>query len=448
MISIILFLIYLTIIYWSFGRLPLFAHSSFSRIGLSVLFSLKLAFSIATVLVYTYYYTDRSYADIYKFFDDSQVIYDAIGEHPKACIKIVTGIRYHADDPEIKQVIAPTHHFDKKEGGMIEANHRLIIRFHTILRFISHGSVYIHSLIFCFLSFIGCVAAYRALQPFFEYGHERLLVIPVFLMPSILFWSSGLLKETLVMFFFGMLLFSAFRLLSLGNIFTNLVIITVCILFLYLLKPFIALSFLASYYIMATINFKGYIRIIAGLVGLGIVLWIFYAHNTFVCEVMARLISKRNEFVQLGLKMKAGSLADSTLRDPDCTGALNLIPSAMYNMFFQPFVWSRGLFEKVFGVENLFVLLFTISALFYFKRPKRAKLQLAVFSLTFFLLNYLLIGITVPIIGALVRYKIFGFMFYLILVFSFMSLRKLISDFRKIQIGQNLLSKAQKLVFK
>jgi hypothetical protein len=41
---------------------------------------------------------------------------------------------------------------------------------------------------------------------------------------------------------------------------------------------------------------------------------IFYAHNTFVGEVMARLISKRNEFVQLGLKMKAGSLADSTLR--------------------------------------------------------------------------------------------------------------------------------------
>jgi hypothetical protein len=448
LIALILFIAYFALIIRSFGKLPLFANSTFSRIGLTTLFSIKLAFSIATVLVYTYYYTDRSYADIYKFYDDSEVIYSSLGQHPKACFKIVTGIKYDKDNAEIKQVLSNTHHFDKKEGGLIEANHRLIIRMHTVLRFFSYGCIYIHALFFCFLSFIGLVALYRALQPFFEYGQGRLLVIPIFLVPSILFWSSAPLKETLVMFFLGLLMFTSFRLLELRNIFLNLAISITCVIFLYLLKPFIALSFLASFYIMATVNFKNYKRIIAILFGIAIVLWVSYGHHAFLCDVMSSLISKRNEFVSLGLKMKAGSLVDTDIIEPGCTAPLHLIWPAMYDMFLQPFIWSKGAFEKVFGLENLLVIIFTGTALFYVKRPKRAKLQLAVFCFVFFVLNYALIGITVPIIGALVRYKIFGLLFYLILIFSCISLRKIISDINRLTYGQKILQKAKKLIFR
>jgi hypothetical protein len=245
-----------------------------------------------------------------------------------------------------------------------------------------------------------------------------------------------------------MLIFSAFKLLDLKNILANIAISIVCFLFVYTLKPFIAFSFLAAFYLMATGNLKSYARIIAGLVGVGIVLWIFYAHNTFICEIMSSLIAKRNEFIALGLKMKAGSLTDSTIREAGCTVPLRLLPSGIYNMFMQPAVWSKSLFEKIFGLENLLILLFSVVALFYFKQPKRAKRQLVVFSTVFFGLNYALIGITVPIIGALVRYKVFGLLFYLILVFSLMSLRKFISDIQKLPFGLKMLQGAKKLLLR
>jgi hypothetical protein len=89
-----------------------------------------------------------------------------------------------------------------------------------------------------------------------------------------------------------------------------------------------------------------------------------------------------------------------------------------------------------------------VVALFYFKQPKRAKRQLVVFSTVFFGLNYALIGITVPIIGALVRYKVFGLLFYLILVFSLMSLRKFISDIQKLPFGLKMLQGAKKLLLR
>ncbi|MBS1684804.1 MAG: hypothetical protein JSS76_08625 [Bacteroidetes bacterium] len=447
LIDLSLFVLYLAVMLWSFERLPLLSHSRLSRRGLTVFFGLKLLFSVATVFVYTYYYTDRATADIYKYFDDSQVIYDAIEEHPRVCFHVITGIGYDKDDPELKAVIHPTQHFDKREDGIGEVNNRLVIRLHVLLRFLSHGNIYIHTLFFCFLSFIGCVALYRALQPFFEYGQGRLLILPIFLVPSILFWTSGMLKETLVMCFLGLLAFSAFRVLSFQNVFTNLVLMVCWMVLLYLVKPFIALSFLAAFYVMATVNFKGLPRIITILLGISLALGVLYLHQTFICEAMASLIVKRNDFIHLGLAMKAGSLADTSIREATCTEPLKLIPAAIYNVFLQPALWSHGAMNKLFGLENTVVLLLAILSLRYFKRPKRAKMQLAAFSLVFVFLNYAVVGITIPIIGALVRYKVFGLLFFLILVLSNISIRKFISDIKRVHGGENLLLRASKFVF-
>lgn len=447
LIDLALFTLYLAVMLWSFDRLPLFAHSNLSRKGLTAFFSLKLLFSIATVLVYTYYYTDRSHADIYKYFDDSKVIYDAIGEHPRVSFHVITGIGYDKDDPELKAVIHPTQHFDKKEDGIGEVNNRLVIRLHVLLRFISHGNVYIHTLFFCFLSFIGCVALYRALQPFFEYAQGRILILPIFLVPSILFWTSGMLKETLVMCLLGLMAFSAFRVLSFQNIVTNLVLTVVWILLMYLVKPFIALSFLAGFYVMATVNFKGLPRVITILLGIAIAMGVLYLHQTFICEAMASLITKRNDFVQLGQAMNAGSLSDTTIREATCTEPFKLIPSAIYNVFLQPAIWSPGVMNKLFGLENTLVLVFALVSLHYFKRPKRAKMQLAAFSLVFILLNYSIVGITIPIIGALVRYKVFGLLFFVILILANISIRKFISDIKRLPLPSNLLLRSTKFLF-
>jgi hypothetical protein len=433
---------------WSFGRLPLFRNSGLSSRGLSVLFGIKLVFSISIVLVYTYYYTDRSYADIYKYFDDGNTIYSSIGAHPKASLKIITGIGFDRSDPEIKEVLANTHHYDKKDDSFLESNHRQIIRINTVLRFFSDGSIYIHSLFFCFLSFIGLVALYRTLILFFEKGTGQILIIPVFLIPSVLFWSSGLLKETLVIFFLGMLFFTSVKLFAMKNIFVNMLLSLLCMRFLYMAKPFIALSFLISFYIMGTFYFKGYLRVVSVLVATLAVTWFLYAHNTFICEIMSSLISKRNEFVALGLKMKAGSLVDEQVYKCSCLAPLKLVPMGIYNMFMQPFLWSHGLFEKLFGFENLIVLLLTIMTAFVFQKPKGTKLQLAVFCFVFFVLNYTLIGITVPIIGALVRYKIFGLLFYLTMLVCLVDLNKIISIANKSAKSTFLLQKAQKMLFK
>ena len=448
MIIAILFIFYLILMFWSLGRVSLFRNSSLSVKGLSFLFAIKLIFSIGLVLVYTYYYTDRGYADIYKYFDDGKTIYESIHLHPEAAFKVITGIGYDHSDPDIARVLANTQHFDKRGDGFMEPNHHLIIRLNAVLCFFSRSNIFINSLFLCFLSFMGSVALFRALEQFFEKGTGYVLILPIFLLPSILFWSSGPLQETLVISCLGLLVFTSMKLASMKNILVNLILSALFLEFLYLAKPFIALSFLISLYVMATFHFKGYIRIISVLVASLFALWFLYAHNTLICGIMSSLVSKRNDFVALGLNMKAGSLVDSRILDGDCLTPLKLIPLGLYDMFFQPFVWSHGLFEKLFGAENLAVALLSIFTLFCFKKPKGSKLQLAAFCLTFFMFNYLLIGITIPIIGALVRYKIFGLLFYLIFIVCLIDLNKIISILNGSKGLYFFLQRGKKLLFK
>jgi len=448
LIALILFLFYLAVAYRSLSVLPLFRHSGLSQRGLSVLFSIKLVFGIALLLVYTFYYTDRGAADIYKYYDDAEEICAHMSTHPGATFKVITALGYDSADADIRYVLANTHHFDKKDGGFLESNHHLIIRANAILHFFSYGSIYIHTLIFCFLSFIGAVALYRALLPFFEEGSGRILVIPVFMIPSVLFWSSGLLKETLVMLCLGTLIFAAMKVLEARNLIANIILTALSLHFLYLTKPFLAISFVISFYLMVTFFFKGYIRIISTLIATLVVIWFLYAHHTFICEILESVISKRNEFVALGLKKGAHSLLDETIYPVTCTQPLMLLPGGMYNMFMQPFIWSHGLFDKLSGLENLLVLAFTAVLFFFFKRPRRTKLQLAVFCLSFFLLNYALIGVTVPIVGALVRYKVFGLMFYITLILTCIDLDKFISTIKNIKVLNFILPKTIFFLFR
>jgi len=59
---------------------------------ISLLFLLKLVFGFTLWVIYTFYYTDRATADIYKYFDDSKIIYDTLKTNPIDYFKLLFGI--------------------------------------------------------------------------------------------------------------------------------------------------------------------------------------------------------------------------------------------------------------------------------------------------------------------------------------------------------------------
>ncbi len=69
-------------------------------------------------------------------------------------------------------------------------------------------------LVFSWLSFIGAVFFYRAFTLTFANGDHRRYALMLFLMPSLIFWTADISKESLMMFSLGLIAFGAAKFLA------------------------------------------------------------------------------------------------------------------------------------------------------------------------------------------------------------------------------------------
>jgi len=83
-------------------------------------------------------------------------------------------------------------------------------------------------------------------------------------------------------------------------------------------------------------------------------------------------------------------------------------PYAFLNAFFRPYFWENG-YSKInlfFFLENIFFFVLFIYAMFHFKKVRKRHYNLALICFLTILSLSFIIGITTPISGAIVRYRI------------------------------------------
>ena len=186
-------------------------------------------------LIYTRYYTDRATADIFRYFDDSEILYQSLFTHPYDYIRMLTG--YDSASTDLQ------HYYDAMRNwyntDMVFNDTRTMIRFSAFLKLFSLGTYDPHAVVMCFLSLCGLTALYRFFTSFIE-GKELVLLVAVFLMPSTLIWTSGLIKEAFLIFSLGMLLNTLYNLIEKKEVtrrnFWQLIIFLCCLFFI---KPYI-----------------------------------------------------------------------------------------------------------------------------------------------------------------------------------------------------------------
>ena len=200
-------LLFILLIY----KLRFFAIEGFSKRSLIIVFLLKIAAGVFMYMIYTYYYTDRNTADIFKYFDDSKVMYDALWKHPLDSVKMLTGIGN--DSPYFDVYYKQMNNWYRVFESNIYNDSHTIIRFNAFIRLFSFGYFNVHTVFMCFLSFTGLVALYKFFVVYMR-DKKKELFFAVFLIPSVLFWGSGVLKEAILLFGMGVMLFNLGAMLS------------------------------------------------------------------------------------------------------------------------------------------------------------------------------------------------------------------------------------------
>ena len=92
--------------------------------------------------------------------------------------------------------------------GLINDN-QTIIRFNALIQFFSFGNYQIHNILFNLLSFTGLLAIWKFFKTKFEVK-KWMLLLSLFLFPTVLLWTSGVLKESILIFALGFFLYFFF----------------------------------------------------------------------------------------------------------------------------------------------------------------------------------------------------------------------------------------------
>ena len=83
------------------------------------------------------------------------------------------------------------------------------------------------------------------------------------------------------------------------------------------------------------------------------------------------------------------------------------IPTAIANVFFQPTLFTiKNVLQLFSWIENMWLLVLIVVAILFFDKKIVLQKEVLVFCILFALIQFALIGLTTPVVGAMVRYKV------------------------------------------
>ncbi len=390
------------------------------------IFLLKIAAGITLGIIYTRYYTDRKTADIFKYFDDSGIIFNTLFTNPWDFFRMLTGI--DSGNTDLQQYYERMTSWNNSDN--IYNDNRNLIRLNTLLRFVSMGHYYVHTVFMCFISLCGLTGIYRVLNEEVK-GKSWELTGAVFLLPSVIFWNSGMLKDGLMIFAFGILFYNFHLLITRGWKTTRIIVILLTALWLSILKLYILLIVLPGLVLLwffkwkpRLLPFTFSIFTLAYLVYFTVIFNLKYVFHDY--DFAHMIYRKQFNFLNLITVVRTGSVIDIPLLEGNAWSILKNTPHAFCTILFRPYIWEAdSLFIVMAALENLLILFLALLALVSIDLKQPIYKPLLAFSAWFVFLLFSLTGLVTPVMGAFVRYKVPALPFLLLILIMIFSREKL-----------------------
>lgn len=371
----------------------------------AAVFNLKFLAGLLIWAVYTFYYKDVENNDVHKFYKDAVVLHEAAIKAPGVFLHLLCNdesVKFQKDE-----FIRYTSRMKNWERNFDEApinENRTIIRLNALLLFFSFKTYFVHILFMCFFSLIGWVLLYNSVFKKSSFA-TNILGLLVLLLPSVLFWSSGVMKEPVLVLGLGVFVTGLLNknttkkiLLLLSG---SLLIVSVKFYVMACLLP-AAISFFVlknSHSVPTVIGKYAATLALIALVAFNIQQVVPAINPTQI------LINKHTHSVKEAAYFNAGSRIDIPILT-NTADILKAIPVGIWNVVFRPYLWEgKNIMMLASALENVVVLCVVLLCLLNFRQVNFGQLNLALFLLTASITYFALIGISTPVLGNIVRYR-------------------------------------------
>jgi hypothetical protein len=315
-----------------------------------------------------------------------------------------------------------------------EANF-MVTRIVALVSFFTLGKYLLTNLVFSLIAFTG---AWKLYQFFYEqYPHlHRKLAIAILYLPTFVFWSSGILKDSICIASIGWITYSLNQLLvKKTDLIKSSMLLFLFGYLLWMIKPYILISyvpFFTLYLILRNVNMVN-----SKMLKLFLAPALIIGSMLAFSQIMSKLNGEMGQYAADGLTQniknqndayenqagKGGSMFSyGTEFDGSIGGLIKMAPVFIGTTFFRPFIWeSRKLTTLLSSLEGMTLLIFTLSV---FKKAglktvfqTLTKNPLAMYCFLFSVIFALFVGATTLNFGTLCRYKIPCMPFYVISIF-------------------------------
>jgi len=183
--------------------------------------------------VYTHYYTVRKLSDIYKFFDDSKIIADSLWQHPADFFKMMLG--FDTEKYLSEKYYSNMQLWSPRFDYLSNVENHTMIRINTLFRLFSLGYYQVHNVFINILSFTGLIALYKTFVHYAS-NKRKLLFVFICLPPTVLFWASGVLRESFTLFALGLSVYYLHKLITGSFHLKNMIVLLLAVYLLLMIK--------------------------------------------------------------------------------------------------------------------------------------------------------------------------------------------------------------------
>jgi len=385
---------------------------------------LKLFASLMVSILFLYYYLG---GDNIGYFVASQYLAKMQFINPNVYLSVLFNERTHENLSVFyySDLCCPDYWKDSQSFT--------IVRICSLFVWIGANNFLTTSLIFAWLSYGGIFRLFLLFNKLFP-GMERKFAISVLFMPSLIFWGSSILKDTITFSAACWLTYSFYMtFIKPSKPIKHFLILAFSAYLIIAIKPYIFVALLpgfalwASYFRILKIR-SGFLRVVAGpliiLIGVSLGLFVFSAFSSAlgdygsVDKALNKAIVTKNDLVRDAYGKNSFDIGQI---DGSVGGLLSKFPAAVMAGLFRPYLWDANNPVMLFSaLENTFLFLMFIRVFFknglqFFPRIFANPLLTLCFVFSIFFAFAL--GITTANFGALVRYKIPAIPFFLSMLY-------------------------------
>lgn len=410
-----LILVYaVAIVVRSFHRDNKFYQSFFLK-GLTA----KLIGGIAFALVYTYFYTYGG--DTMAYYHDAELLTNYFFRDATGAVKFLLDPGSLVSQQRVTDIGVLNF---GREGSEFP-----VVRMAAILNIFALNSYYSTTILFAGLSYFGIWHFYLVFAKRYPQIYQQ-LAWAIFFIPSVFFWGSGIMKDTIVIGFLGLVVYAIDRFLV-GGIqrWKWLTLSVVCALVIFNIKAYVIMALAPALVVWVILSVKDRVRnkflrslivpILLALTVVGVAVSI-QVLGQFQAKYSIENITSTARSMQSWHYVEGENTSEQHGRgssytlgeyDPTLWGILKMFPASVNVTLFRPYVWeANNIAVLASALESLALFLFSIYIFLglgiHRVLPLLIKDPFLMMGFSFAILFAFAVGFTSYNFGALARYKI------------------------------------------